>query len=94
MKIWKQKETNIQAQELTRIAKQYNINTFEATLLINREIKEEDFMFFLEDSVNLLHNPFLLKNIDKFIKRINKAIKNNENILSLEIKMLMESQQQ
>ncbi len=81
MKIWKQKETNIQAQELTRIAKQYNINTFEATLLINREIKEEDFMFFLEDSVNLLHNPFLLKNIDKFIKRINKAIKNNENIL-------------
>ncbi|MCD2384451.1 single-stranded-DNA-specific exonuclease RecJ [Borreliella burgdorferi] len=81
MKIWKQKETNIQAQELTRIAKQYNINTFEATLLINREIKEEDFMFFLEDSVNLLHNPFLLKNIDKFINRINKAIKNNENIL-------------
>ncbi len=49
MKIWKQKETNIQAQELTRIAKQYNINAFEATLLINREIKEEDFMFFLED---------------------------------------------
>ncbi|WKC99690.1 single-stranded-DNA-specific exonuclease RecJ [Borreliella bissettiae] len=81
MKIWKQKETNIQAQELTRIAKQYNINTFEATLLIKREIKEEDFMFFLEDSVNLLHNPFLLKNIDKFINRINKAIKNNENIL-------------
>lgn len=81
MKIWKQKEINIQAQELNRIVKQYNINPFEATLLIKREIKEEDFMFFLEDSVNLLHNPFLLKNIDKFIKRINKAIKENENIL-------------
>ncbi|APJ08852.1 single-stranded-DNA-specific exonuclease RecJ [Borreliella afzelii] len=81
MKIWKQKEINIQAQELNRIVKQYNINPFEATLLIKREIKEEDFMFFLEGSVNLLHNPFLLKNIDKFIKRINKAIKENENIL-------------
>lgn len=81
MKIWKQKEINIQAQELNRIVKQYNINPFEATLLIKREIKEEDFMFFLEDSVNLLHNPFLLKNIDKFINRINKAIKENENIL-------------
>lgn len=81
MKIWKQKEINIQAQELNRIVKEYNINPFEATLLIKREIKEEDFMFFLEDSVNLLHNPFLLKNIDKFINRINKAIKENENIL-------------
>ncbi|AJY72245.1 single-stranded-DNA-specific exonuclease RecJ [Borreliella afzelii] len=81
MKIWKQKEINIQAQELNRIVKQYNINPFEATLLIKREIKEEDFMFFLEGSVNLLHNPFLLKNIDKFINRINKAIKENENIL-------------
>ncbi|WKC80583.1 single-stranded-DNA-specific exonuclease RecJ [Borreliella tanukii] len=81
MKIWKQKETNIQPKELSRIAKQYNINLFEATLLTKREIKEEDFMFFLEDSVNLLHNPFLLKNIDKFINRINKAIKENENIL-------------
>ncbi|AIJ29623.1 single-stranded-DNA-specific exonuclease RecJ [Borreliella valaisiana] len=81
MKIWKQKVINIQPEELSRIAKQYNINHFEATLLINREIKEEDFMFFLEDSVNLLHNPFLLKNIDKFINRINKAIKENENIL-------------
>ncbi|WKC76906.1 single-stranded-DNA-specific exonuclease RecJ [Borreliella valaisiana] len=81
MKIWKQKVINIQPEELSRIVKQYNINHFEATLLINREIKEEDFMFFLEDSVNLLHNPFLLKNIDKFINRINKAIKENENIL-------------
>ncbi|WLN25067.1 single-stranded-DNA-specific exonuclease RecJ [Borreliella valaisiana] len=81
MKIWKQRVINIQPEELSRIAKQYNINHFEATLLINREIKEEDFMFFLEDSVNLLHNPFLLKNIDKFINRINKAIKENENIL-------------
>lgn len=81
MKIWKQKEINIQAQELNRIVKEYNINPFEATLLIKREIKEEDFMFFLEDSVNLLHNPFLLKNIDKFINRINKAIKENETIL-------------
>lgn len=81
MKIWKQKETNIPIQELTRIAKQYNINPFEATLLIKREIKEEDFIFFLEDSTNLLHNPFLLKDIDKFINRINKAIKDNESIL-------------
>ncbi len=81
MKIWKQKETNIPIQELTRIAKQYNINPFEATLLIKRKIKEEDFIFFLEDSTNLLHNPFLLKDIDKFINRINKAIKENENIL-------------
>ncbi len=50
-------------------------------MLIKREIKEEDFIFFLEDSTNLLHNPFLLKDIDKFINRINKAIKENENIL-------------
>ncbi|QMU99054.1 single-stranded-DNA-specific exonuclease RecJ [Borrelia sp. A-FGy1] len=81
MKIWKKKEIDIKKEDIINIAKKYNISLLEATLLKRREIKEEDFLFFIEDSVNLMHNPFLLKNISKFIYRIKEAIEENENIL-------------
>ncbi|UPA16125.1 single-stranded-DNA-specific exonuclease RecJ [Borrelia coriaceae] len=81
MKIWKKKEIDIKKDSIVNIAKKYNISLLEATLLLRREIKEEDFLFFIESSVNLMHNPFFLKNIDKFIYRINEAITNKENVL-------------
>ncbi|UER67446.1 single-stranded-DNA-specific exonuclease RecJ [Borrelia sp. BU AG58] len=81
MKIWKKKEIDISKESVVSIAKKYNIGLLETTLLMRREIKEEDFFFFIEDSINLMHNPFLLKNIDKFIYRINEAIEENENVL-------------
>ncbi|BCR21692.1 single-stranded-DNA-specific exonuclease RecJ [Borrelia sp. HM] len=81
MKIWKKKEIDIKKEDIISIAKKYNISFVETTLLLRREVKEEDFLFFIESSVNLMHNPFLLKNIDKFIYRINEAIEHKENIL-------------
>ncbi|AHH05161.1 single-stranded-DNA-specific exonuclease RecJ [Borrelia miyamotoi] len=81
MKIWKKKEIDIKKEDIINIAKKYNISLLEATLLLRREIKEEDFLFFTESSVNLMHNPFLLKNINKFIYRMNEAIEEKENIL-------------
>ncbi|WP_041178183.1 single-stranded-DNA-specific exonuclease RecJ [Borrelia recurrentis] len=82
MKIWKKKkEIDIAEENIVNIKKKYNISLFEARLLLSREIKEEDFLFFLESSVNLMHNPFFLKNIDKFIYRINEAILEKENVL-------------
>ncbi|WP_024654008.1 single-stranded-DNA-specific exonuclease RecJ [Borrelia persica] len=81
MKIWTRTELDIAKENIVNITKKYNINLFEATLLIRREFKEEDFLFFLESSVNLMHNPFFLKNIDKFIHRINEAILEKENVL-------------
>ncbi|AWG42645.1 single-stranded-DNA-specific exonuclease RecJ [Candidatus Borreliella tachyglossi] len=81
MKIWKKKELDIKKEDIINIAKKYNISLLESTLLLRRDIKEEDFLFFIESSVNLMHNPFLLKNIDRFIYRINEAIEENENVL-------------
>ncbi|UGQ17059.1 single-stranded-DNA-specific exonuclease RecJ [Borrelia sp. RT1S] len=81
MKIWKKKEIDIKKENVINIAKKYKISLLEATLLMRREIKEEDFLFFIEDSVNLMHSPFLLKNVDKFIYRINEAIEENESVL-------------
>ncbi|APR64741.1 single-stranded-DNA-specific exonuclease RecJ [Borrelia anserina] len=81
MKIWKKKETDAKKENIVNIAKKYNISILEATLLLRREIKEEDFLFFIESSVNLMHNPFLLKNIGKFIYRMNEAIAKKENVL-------------
>ncbi|AHE62589.1 single-stranded-DNA-specific exonuclease RecJ [Borrelia parkeri] len=81
MKIWEKKEIDIKKENIINIAKKYNISILETTLLLRREIKEEDFLFFIESSVNLMHNPFLLKNINKFIYRMNEAIAEKENVL-------------
>jgi single-stranded-DNA-specific exonuclease len=51
-------------------------------LLAQREIKNyEEAKLFFRPSLNDLHNPFLMKDMDKAIDRIDKAIRSNENIL-------------
>ena len=59
-----------------------NVDELTATLLVQRDIKtfEEARQFFrpkLED----LHDPYLMKDMDKAIIRIEKAIENQERIL-------------
>lgn len=53
-----------------------------ATLLVQRGIETfEDAKKFFRPSLDDLHNPFLMKDMDKAVERIERAIKNNENIL-------------
>ncbi|SFZ90325.1 single-stranded-DNA-specific exonuclease [Flaviramulus basaltis] len=53
-----------------------------ATLLLQRGIETyEDAKRFFRPSLDHLHNPFLMKDMDKAVLRIEKAITNNENIL-------------
>lgn len=64
------------------LSKQLNIHEVLAQLLVKREIKsfEEAKQFFTPD-INHLHDPFLMKDMDKAILRIEKAIANHEKIL-------------
>ena len=58
------------------------VNETVATLLVQRGIETyEQAKTFFRPTLNDLHNPYLMKDMDKAVSRIEKAIANNENIL-------------
>lgn len=65
------------------LSKKYDINPILVQLLINRNIKEEEFLSFLNPRVDNLFSPFLLPDIDKAIERIRKAIERKERVYIL-----------
>jgi single-stranded-DNA-specific exonuclease len=64
------------------LQKALQVDAVTATLLLQRGIDTyEDAKTFFRPSFKDLHNPFLMKDMDKAVDRIEKAITNNENIL-------------
>jgi single-stranded-DNA-specific exonuclease len=59
-----------------------NVEKFVASLLIQRGIETfEQARQFFRPTLQDLHNPYLIKDMDKAVSRIEKAIANQENIL-------------
>ena len=70
------------ANKVNHLAQALNVETFVASLLIQRGIETfEQAKQFFRPSLQNLHNPYLMKDMDKAVTRIEKAIQNNENIL-------------
>jgi single-stranded-DNA-specific exonuclease len=64
------------------LAKDLKINSLTASLLVNRGLDTvEDARYFLFGQKSEFHDPFLLKDMDKAVDRINKAIETQEPIL-------------
>nr|WP_315178260.1 single-stranded-DNA-specific exonuclease RecJ [uncultured Flavobacterium sp.] len=64
------------------LAKALNVEDFVATLLVQRGIETfEDAKRFFRPSLEDLHDPYLMKDMEKAVARIEKAIENEENIL-------------
>lgn len=64
------------------LAKALNVEDFVATLLVQRGIETfEDAKRFFRPCLDDLHDPYLMKDMDKAVARIEKAIENEENIL-------------
>ena len=64
------------------LAQALNVEDFIATLLVQRGIETyEDAREFFRPSLNDLHNPYLMKDMDNAVERIERAISNQENIL-------------
>ncbi|MFV8369021.1 single-stranded-DNA-specific exonuclease RecJ [Flavobacterium sp. LB2R40] len=64
------------------LAKALNVEDFVATLLVQRGIETfEDAKRFFRPSLDDLHDPYLMKDMEKAVSRIEKAIENEENIL-------------
>ena len=68
--------------KIKHLAQALNVEDFVATLLIQRGIETfEDARNFFRPSLEHLHDPFLMKDMDKAVARIESAIENQENIL-------------
>jgi single-stranded-DNA-specific exonuclease len=80
-KYWKIKVNGLRT-DVDKLVFELNINYVLANLLIQRGITNfEHARQFFRPSLDNLHDPFLMKDMDKAIERLNKAIKNNEKIL-------------
>ena len=70
------------SEKVNLLAQSLNVETFVASLLIQRGIETFDqAKQFFRPSLQDLHDPYLMKDMDKAVARIEKAIENNENIL-------------
>ncbi|MET3027398.1 single-stranded-DNA-specific exonuclease RecJ [Flavobacterium sp. UW10123] len=68
--------------KIKHLAQALNVEDFVATLLIQRGIETfEEAKHFFRPSLEHLHDPYLMKDMDKAVARIELAIENQENIM-------------
>ncbi|MDR0834958.1 MAG: single-stranded-DNA-specific exonuclease RecJ [Tannerella sp.] len=73
-----EKETQIQE----ALVEELKLNPIIATMLVQRGIETPDGVKkFFKPNLNDLHDPFLMPDMHKAVKRLNKALGNNEKIL-------------
>jgi len=69
-------------EKIKNLAQALNVEDFVATLLVQRGIETyEEARQFFRPTLADLHNPYLMKDMDKAIERIELAIEKSENIL-------------
>ena len=72
----------VDKQQVAEIVKVLNIDENLATLLVQRGITNyEEAKTFFRPSLSQLHDPFLMKDMDKAVDRVLQAINNNEKLL-------------
>lgn len=68
--------------QVKTLAQALNVEEYIASLLLQRGIETyEDARQFFRPSLDDLHDPYLMKDMDLAVSRIEKAIANNENIM-------------
>ena len=78
-KKWQIYETN--EEKINQISQKYNLNKLLASIIINRNINEEDIEVFLNPTRKNFHDPFLMPDMKIAVERIIKAINNKEKII-------------
>jgi single-stranded-DNA-specific exonuclease len=69
-------------EKVKHLAQALNVEDFVATLLIQRGIETfDEAKNFFRPSLEHLHDPYLMKDMDKAVARIEQGIQNEENIL-------------
>jgi len=71
-----------ESEKVKQLAEALQVDAFIAQLLVQRGIETyEEARQFFRPTLSDLHNPYLMKDMDKAVERIEKAIANEENIL-------------
>ena len=71
-----------EAEKLSHLKESLQVDEVVATLLLQRGIETyQDAKTFFRPSFDHLHDPFLMKDMDQAVSRIQLALSNNENIL-------------
>ena len=82
--IWKQRKSEPKEEEVNRLIKSLSIQYEIAYLLIQRGISDFDSAKnYFRPSIDKLHDPFIMLDMVKAVKRIKKAIQNQEKIMIL-----------
>ncbi len=80
-KRWRVKELPSQ-EKINNLSSSLKVEPVLATILIQRGIENfEDSQLFFRPNLSELHDPFLMKNMDLAVLRIEKAIENNEKVM-------------
>jgi single-stranded-DNA-specific exonuclease len=80
-KYWKIKDQG-NPECVAKLSQELNVSPVISNLLVQRGIcSSEDAQLFFKPSYGQLHDPFLMKNMEKAVLRIEKAINKNERIL-------------
>ncbi|MEX1192262.1 MAG: single-stranded-DNA-specific exonuclease RecJ [Brumimicrobium sp.] len=65
-----------------KLKKELNVSEIVAYMLVQRGITEfDDAKHFFRGSLNKLHDPHLMKDMDRAVERVSKAIENSEKIM-------------
>ncbi len=75
-KVWSVKKYD--KEKINELVMKYNISEMLAKLILAREIEDVD--MFLNGTIEDLKDPYKMKDMEKFVERINKAKENNEKI--------------
>lgn len=79
--VWKQKPKASQS-VIEKLGKEINVNPTLANMLINRGVESfEQAKDYFRPSLSQLHDPFLMKDMDQAVQRIEQAVMNEEKIL-------------
>ena len=75
-KVWSVKKYD--KEKINELVMKYNISEMLAKLILAREIEDVD--MFLNGTLEDLKDPYKMKDMEKFVERINKAKENNKKI--------------
>ncbi len=77
---WKIKPTNFD--KINNFCKEKNYPKHISTILINKNlISDKEIDLFLHPTLDKLHDPYLMKDMQIAVDRLKQAIKNNENVM-------------
>ena len=79
IKKWQIYESN--NEKIEEISKKYNLNKLLATILVNRNIDENQIETYLNPNRKNFHDPFLMPDMEIAVNRILKAMGNKEKII-------------